>query len=86
MADYTDPAVRQMTRPHLDRIKVWRREFIAKYDRPETETLLRLSAAADRLWTRHADELRDLRAATAHVFPVFGNAFPRCTPQISSEC
>jgi hypothetical protein len=76
MSDYTDSAIRQMTKPHLDRIKAWRKGFTAKFDRDDTETLLRLTRAADQLWQRHAGDLCDLRAATAHGFPIFGNAFP----------
>jgi hypothetical protein len=31
-----------------------------------------LSAAADRLWKRHAEDLQRVRTETAHVFPIFG--------------
>jgi len=75
MAEYTDKPVKEMTRPDLERIKRWRKPFTAKFDKFETATLERLTAAAEKLWLKHAGDLRDLRDRAAHVLPVFGQTW-----------
>jgi len=72
MANYTDRAVKQMTGDATKRIGQWRREFSARFTEGEAKALERLSAAADNLWKKHADDLRSIRARTAPAFPIFG--------------
>jgi type I restriction-modification system DNA methylase subunit len=72
MANYTDRAVKQMTGDATRRIGQWRREFSARFDAGEVKALERLSAAADRLWKKHAEDLRAIRARTAPAFAIFG--------------
>jgi hypothetical protein len=72
MANYTDKAVKQMTGDATKRIGQWRREFSARFTEGDAKALGRLSAAADRLWKRHAEDLRSIRARTAPAFPIFG--------------
>ena len=72
MANYTDRAVKQMTGDATKRIGQWRREFSARFTEGEAKALERLSAAADKLWKKHAEDLRSIRARTAPAFPIFG--------------
>jgi type I restriction-modification system DNA methylase subunit len=72
MANYTDRAVKQMTGDATKRIGQWRREFSARFTEAEAKALERLSAAADKLWKKHAEDLRSIRARTAPAFPIFG--------------
>lgn len=72
MAKYTDRAVKQMTGDATRDIGQWRREFTARFDEGDVKALERLSAAADRLWKKHAEDLRAIRARTAPVFAIFG--------------
>jgi len=72
MANYTDRAVKQMTGDATRRIGQWRREFTARFDAGDVKALERLSAAADRLWKKHTEDLRAIRARTAPVFAIFG--------------
>ena len=53
-------------------ISEWRKEFRERFDAEEAGTLVRLSEAVDRLWTRHRDDLRNARVQTAHDFAVWG--------------
>jgi type I restriction-modification system DNA methylase subunit len=72
MANYTDRAVKQMTGDVTRRIGQWRREFSARFTDADAKALERLSAAADKLWKRHTEDLRSIRARTAPAFPIFG--------------
>jgi hypothetical protein len=72
MADYTDRAVKQMTGDATRRIGQWRREFTARFDAGEVRALERLSAAADKLWKKQAEDLRAIRSRTAPAFVIFG--------------
>ena len=72
MANYTDRAVKQMTGDATKRIGQWRREFTARFTEGDAKALERLSAAADKLWKKHAEDLRSIRVRTAPAFPIFG--------------
>jgi hypothetical protein len=72
MADYTDKAVKEMLPAEMKQIRDWRRDFTKRFSAGDTKALERLSAAVDRLWRKHCEELRRIKRETAHVFPVFG--------------
>jgi hypothetical protein len=72
MANYTDRAVKQMTGDTTKRIGQWRREFTARFDAGDVRALERLSTAADKLWKKHAEDLRSIRSRTAPAFAIFG--------------
>ena len=72
MSNYGDKVVKAMCPKELKRISDWRRAFCEKFDAAEADTLVRLSDAVDRLWARHADDLRNARGRTAHDFAVWG--------------
>ena len=72
MADYTDKAVKEMLPAEMKQIRDWRKEFAERFSPSDIKALERLSAAADRLWKKHCQDLRQVRRDTAHVFPVFG--------------
>ena len=72
MSNYGDKVVNAMCPKEMKRISDWRKAFCEKLDAAEGSTLVRLSEAVDRLWTRHTDDLRIARARTAHDFAVWG--------------
>jgi hypothetical protein len=72
MADYTDKAVKEMLPEEMKRIRKWRREFAKRFEPGDFSALERLSLAVDRLWQKHAADLRSVRTDTEHVFPIFG--------------
>jgi hypothetical protein len=72
MADYSDKAVKEMLPDEMKQIRAWRKEFTKRFLSADLQALERLSAAVDRLWKRHTEDLRRVRSETAHVFPIFG--------------
>ncbi len=72
MSNYGDKVVKAMCPKEIKRISDWRKEFRERFDAEEAGTLVRLSEAVDRLWTRHTDDLRIARVQTAHDFAVWG--------------
>lgn len=81
MCAYGDRVVKQMCPVEMQRVSDWRRCFREKFDDSEAATLLRLSSAVDRLWERHTDSLRKMRAQTAHIFPVWGHTVTKAHEQ-----
>lgn len=73
MAKYADRDVRALVEADDREIRAWRRDFLKRFDTRDTGALLRLSAAVDLLWEKHLGELRQVRAETAHIFPIFGH-------------
>ncbi len=84
MSAYGDRAVRQMCPVEMQRISEWRRNFREDFDESEAATLVRLSNAVDRLWERHTDSLRNLRAQTGNMFPVWGHPLTKTHEQTLS--
>jgi hypothetical protein len=72
MFDYTDRAVREMLPAEMKQIRDWRKEFTKRFTSGDVKAMERLSAAVDRLWKKHCEDLRQVRRETAQVFPVFG--------------
>ncbi len=85
MCNYTDKDVKRMQPAEIKVASEWRKGFTARFDDNEARTLVRLSDAVDRLWTRHTDQLRHLREKTAHVFPVFGHEIPERGHDLTSK-
>lgn len=73
MCAYDDKVVRELAPAEIKAIKEWKKEFGQPFSESELKTLRRLSAAIDRLWAKHVEERRMLRAETRNVFPVFGH-------------
>jgi hypothetical protein len=72
MCSYGDAVVKKMCPKEMKRISEWRGAFCERFDAADADTLERLTAAVDRLWSRHVEQLRKVRQATAHEFPVWG--------------
>ncbi len=72
MADYNDKVIRELAPEEIKKIKAWRKQFISPFSEGEVETLERLSTAVDKLWERHVEKQRQIRARTTDLFPVFG--------------
>jgi hypothetical protein len=72
MANYTDKVVRGMAKNETDKVRAWRKDFIKPFSAGEIETLIRLSAAADKLWLRHVEQSRKVREMTREAYRFFG--------------
>ena len=74
MSAYNDKVVKGLCPVDMKLVADWRKTFRERFDDSETQTLVRLSEAVDRLWKRHTEEMRQTRLATAHQFPVWPEA------------
>ena len=72
MSSYPDKVVKGMCTKEIKTISDRQTIFREKFDSAEAATLVRLSDAIDRLWARHTEDLRNVRAQTAHDFSVWG--------------
>lgn len=73
MCDYDDKVIRELAPGEIKTIKEWKKEFGQPFSASELKTLQKLSSAIDRLWQKHVEERRKLRADTRNTFPVFGH-------------
>ena len=73
MADYTDRVIKSMATENIDKIKTWKRSFMAPFAPEDALLLERLSSGIDSLWKAHTRELRELRSATTDNLPIFGH-------------
>lgn len=73
MCDYDDKVIRELAPDEIKTIKEWKKEFGQPFSGSELKTLQKLSSAIDRLWQKHVEERRKLRADTRNTFPVFGH-------------
>jgi Eco57I restriction-modification methylase len=72
MANYTDKVIKKLAPKEIDAIHKWRKEFCKPFSKGETETLLKLSDAIDRLWDKHTEQQHDIRLRTTDALHVFG--------------
>lgn len=73
MCAYDDKVIRELAPDEIKAIKEWKKEFGQPFSASELKTLQKLSSAIDRLWQKHVEERRKLRADTRNTFPVFGH-------------
>ncbi len=84
MADYKDKVVRQMAETEIKKIKEWRKDFIKPFTEGEIKRLEALSVAVDRLWERHIEQQRIIRARTSDPVQVFGQPRPEGKRKLTS--
>jgi hypothetical protein len=75
MALYTDKAVKEMCQADQERITRWRKPFTTKFNIFETNAIERLTVAAEKLWRKHAEDLKAVRSRAAHLSPIFGQSW-----------
>lgn len=73
MAVYTDKVAKAMLPAEIKAIAAWRKEFTRPHSPGELKTLMRLSAAADRLWERHLRDRQEVERLTRQPIPLFGH-------------
>jgi Eco57I restriction-modification methylase/N-6 DNA Methylase len=72
MADYKDKVVKKLAPDEITAITEWKKEFIKPFTKGEIQQLEILSKTIDKLWKRHADELKQIRKRTTDTLQVFG--------------
>ena len=76
MADYKDKVVRQMAKGEIKKITEWRKNFTKTFSEGDIRQLEKMSAAVDKLWKRHTDHQRIVRAETSDQLTLFGQPKP----------
>jgi hypothetical protein len=72
MASYDDKVIKSLAKSHLDRIKLWKQNFVTPYEKDDIPELLQLSAAADKLFQKHLEITTRLRLETTDPLVVWG--------------
>lgn len=72
MADYKDKVVKKLAPDEIAAITEWKKEFIKPFTKGEIKQLEIFSKTIDKLWKRHADELKQIRKRTTDTLQVFG--------------
>jgi hypothetical protein len=72
MASYDDKVIKSLAKSHLDKIKDWKSNFLTPYEKDDLPELLALSAAADKLLTKHLEIAQKLRQETTDPLVVWG--------------
>ena len=80
MADYTDKAVKEMLPAAMKQIREWRKGFTKRFSSGDTKALERLSAAADRLWKKHAEGSCAASSGGRYRAPISGLRSGRTRP------
>ncbi len=65
--------IREQYKEQLEAIGTWRSEVCGPIDGDDHQTLVDLSAAVDRLWQGHVEELRAIRERTTDPLPIYGH-------------
>ncbi|MDO9528363.1 MAG: hypothetical protein Q7J27_04295 [Syntrophales bacterium] len=76
MADYKDKVIRQMAKDEIKKIMEWHKNFAKTFSEGDVRQLKKMSAAVDRLWKRHTDHQRIVRAETSDQLTLFGQSKP----------
>lgn len=71
MSVYSDKVVKGLKPKEIASINSWRKTFCRAFDSSDLKTLRELSAAADKLWTRHLQSCARLRQNTTDPQPVW---------------
>lgn len=66
--------IKDLYEKQLAKIDAWRTEVCAALDDDEHQSLVELSAAIDRLWEWHVEELRQIRGRTTDPMAIYGQA------------
>ncbi|MBK7075895.1 MAG: hypothetical protein IPH44_26735, partial [Myxococcales bacterium] len=66
--------IKDLYEKQLAKIDAWRTEVCGALDDDEHQSLVELSAAIDRLWESHVEELRHIRRRTTDPMAIYGQA------------
>jgi len=77
--------IRERYKADIEKIDAWRAAVTAPLDEDEHESLVDLSAAIDRLWEAHVEELRAIRRRTTDPMEIYGRPALTGTPTTTAE-
>lgn len=76
MADYKDKVIKEMAGEEIKSINEWRKDFTQPLAKSGVEQLKKLSAAADKLWKKHAEMQKKIDDETTDPLQIFGQNKP----------
>ena len=80
MANYRDRFVKEIVPETIQWLNEWRPEFCKPFEEDDIREMVRLSAAVDKLWHLHTEQLAGDRDATEDSTSIWGfNTTERCT-------
>lgn len=73
MAEYTDKVIKSLAPQQIEKIKEWKKGFLAPFTAEDIAQLELLSQLIDDLWELHTRQLRDFRERTTDKLSIFGH-------------
>lgn len=73
MCDYSDKVIKSLEPDYIKAMKEWNKRFTAPYDQDDIETLLRLSAAIDKLWDDQVNLRKKVQEETQDQLNIYGH-------------
>lgn len=72
MADYTDKVIKSLAPKQIDKIKDWKKGFLAPFTADDIAQMEYLSQLIDDLWELHTRQLREFREKTTDKLSIYG--------------
>ncbi|MBQ3351384.1 MAG: hypothetical protein IJG38_13400 [Thermoguttaceae bacterium] len=73
MAEYTDKVIKSLAPQQIEKIKEWKKGFLASFTTEDIAQLEVLSQLIDDLWEIHTAKLREFREKTTDKLSIFGH-------------
>ena len=73
MSNYTDNVIKSLAPDGIRKITAWNRAFTGAYNEDDIQTLLRLSAVIDDLWSKQVELRKTVGEQTADALSVYGH-------------
>lgn len=73
MADYNDKVIKSLAPQQIEKIKEWKKGFLASFTTEDIAQLEVLSQLIDDLWEIHTAKLREFREKTTDKLSIFGH-------------
>ncbi|NLX03480.1 MAG: N-6 DNA methylase [Syntrophomonadaceae bacterium] len=73
MVNYTDKVIKDLAKDEIKKIKDWNRKFTSTHNAEDVQTLLRLSAVIDDLWTKQVELRKTVEEQTKDALSVYGH-------------
>lgn len=73
MADYTDKVIKSLAPRQIEKIKEWKKGFLAPFTADDIAQMEYLSQLIDDLWELHTRQLREFREKTTDKLSIYGH-------------
>ncbi len=73
MVDYNDKDIKLLGKHYFEKIKIWKKDFLAPYSDDDIRQLKKLSEIIDLIWDKHVKLRKELREKTKDTLNIFGH-------------